>query len=101
VYGRNNELFDEEAKEMVESGDLRKSLSAAQACPKPGDSRALNDVDGPCLIMAGAGMCTGGRIIHHLRHNLPIEGTVVLIVGYQSANLLGRRRVDRYQGGRH
>jgi metallo-beta-lactamase family protein len=94
VYGRNNELFDEEAKEMVESGDLRKSLSAAQACPKPGDSRALNDVDGPCLIMAGAGMCTGGRIIHHLRHNLPIEGTVVLIVGYQSANSLGRKLVD-------
>jgi metallo-beta-lactamase family protein len=44
--------------------------------------------------MAGAGMCTGGRIIHHLRHNLPIKGTVVLIVGYQSANSLGRKLVD-------
>ena len=94
VYGRNNELFDEEAKEMVESGELRKSLAVAKACPKPGDSRALNEVTGPCLIMAGAGMCTGGRIIHHLRHNLPIQGTVVLIVGYQSANSLGRRLVD-------
>jgi metallo-beta-lactamase family protein len=94
VYGRNNELFDEEAKEMAESGELRKSLAGTQACPKPRDSRALNDVEGPCLIMAGAGMCTGGRIIHHLRHNLPIEGTVVLIVGYQSANSLGRRLVE-------
>jgi len=94
VYGRNNELFDEEAKEMAESGELRKSLAGTKATPKPGDSRALNDVEGPCLIMAGAGMCTGGRIIHHLRHNLPIEGTVVLIVGYQSANSLGRRLVD-------
>jgi|SRR5215831_1419145 len=94
VYGRNNELFDEEAREMVESGELRKSLALARACPKPGDSRALNEVEGPCLIMAGAGMCTGGRIIHHLRHNLPIKGTVVLIVGYQSANSLGRRLVD-------
>jgi metallo-beta-lactamase family protein len=44
--------------------------------------------------MAGAGMCTGGRIIHHLRHNLPIAGTAVLMVGYQSANSLGRRLVD-------
>lgn len=94
IYGRNNELFDEEAKQMAESGELRKSLASAQPCPKPADSRALNDVSGPCLIMAGAGMCTGGRIIHHLRHNLPIEGTVVLIVGYQSANSLGRRLVD-------
>ncbi len=94
VYGRNNELFDEEAKQMAESGELRKSLADARACPKPGDSRALNYVNGPCLIMAGAGMCTGGRIIHHLRHNLPIKGTVVLIVGYQSANSLGRRLVN-------
>jgi metallo-beta-lactamase family protein len=94
IYGRNNELFDEEAKQMAESGDLRKSLASAQPCPKPSDSRALNDVDGPCLIMAGAGMCTGGRIIHHLQHNLPIEGTVVLMVGYQSAHSLGRRLVD-------
>jgi metallo-beta-lactamase family protein len=94
VYGRNNELFDEEAKELVASGELRKSLSVTQACPKPGDSRALNDVDGPCLIMAGAGMCTGGRIVHHLRHNLPNKETVVLIVGYQSARSLGRQLVN-------
>ena len=46
------------------------------------------------MIMAGAGMCTGGRIVHHLRHNLPIAGTVVLIVGFQSANSLGRQLVD-------
>ncbi|HZI46882.1 MAG TPA: MBL fold metallo-hydrolase, partial [Pyrinomonadaceae bacterium] len=72
IYGKNNELFDEEAKDMVTSGELRKNLEIAKATPKPAQSRALNDVSGPCLIMAGAGMCTGGRIIHHLRHNLPI-----------------------------
>jgi metallo-beta-lactamase family protein len=44
--------------------------------------------------MAGAGMCTGGRIVHHLRQNLPLKETVVLIVGYQSANSLGRRLVE-------
>ncbi len=94
IYGKNNELFDEEAKEMGSSGELRKNLAIAQACSKPAQSRALNDISGPCLIMAGAGMCTGGRIVHHLRHNLPIAGTVVLIVGFQSANSLGRRLVD-------
>src|ERR1043166_10287459 len=78
----------------LESAEVPKSLAAAQACPKPNDSRALNDVAGPCLIMAGAGMCTGGRIIHHLRHNLPIKDTEVLMVGFQSANSMGRRLVD-------
>jgi metallo-beta-lactamase family protein len=94
IYGKNNELFDEEGQEMVRSGELRKNLDIARACPKPGDSRALNDVAGPCLIMAGAGMCTGGRIVHHLRQNLPLAGTVVLIVGFQSANSLGRQLVN-------
>ena len=42
-------------------------------------------------------MCTGGRIVHHLRHNLPLKETVLLIVGYQSANSLGRRLVDGEQ----
>ena len=94
VYGRNNELFDAEAMEMAQSGELRRSLSGAHRCAKPGESRALNSVRGPCLIMAGRGMCNGGRILHHMRHNLPIPETAVLIVGFQSQGTLGRRLVD-------
>ncbi|HET6648273.1 MAG TPA: MBL fold metallo-hydrolase [Pyrinomonadaceae bacterium] len=94
IYGANNELFDSEALEMVASGELRKNLESARACPKPGDSRALNNFKGPCLIMAGSGMCSGGRIMHHLRHNLPIPETTVLIVGFQSQGTLGRKLVD-------
>ena len=94
IYRRNNELFDTEALEMVQSGELRRSLATARPCAKPGESRALNDVKGPCLIMAGSGMCNGGRIMHHLRHNLPNPDTAVLIVGFQSKNTLGRKLVD-------
>jgi metallo-beta-lactamase family protein len=94
IYGRNNELFDEEALAMVQSGELRRSLSVATPCSKPGESRALNNVKGPSLIMAGSGMCTGGRIMHHLRHNLPDPDTAVLIVGFQSQGTLGRKLVD-------
>jgi metallo-beta-lactamase family protein len=94
IYRKNDELFDEEAQEMVKSGELQRNLQSAHPCPTPQDSRALNEVQGPCLIMAGNGMCTGGRIVHHLRHNLPLPGTVVLIVGFQSAGSLGRQLVD-------
>ena len=94
IYRRNNELFDAEALQMVQSGELRRSLASAQPCAKPGESRALNSVKGPCLIMAGSGMCNGGRILHHLRHNLPIPETAVLIVGFQSPGTLGRKLVD-------
>jgi metallo-beta-lactamase family protein len=58
------------------------------------DSRALNDLPGPCLIMAGAGMCNAGRILHHLKHNLSRPGTVVIIVGYQVPGSLGRVLVE-------
>jgi len=94
IYGKNNELFDTEALEMVQSSELLRNLSSARPCSSPGESKALNSVKGPCLIMAGSGMCTGGRIMHHLRHNLPIPDTAVLIVGFQSPGTLGRKLVD-------
>ncbi|CAG0947058.1 partial Ribonuclease, partial [Anaerolineae bacterium] len=78
----------------VKSGDLRENLQSARFCPTPQDSRALNDVKGSCMIMAGSGMCTGGRIMHHLRHNLHRPETAVLIVGFQSPGTLGRQLVD-------
>jgi metallo-beta-lactamase family protein len=94
IYRRNTELFDEEGLDMVGSGELRRQLTSLRPCGKAGESRALNSVKGPCLIMAGNGMCSGGRIMHHLRHNLPIPETSVLIVGFQSQGTLGRQLVD-------
>lgn len=94
VYRRHTELFDEEALAMHKSGELRTHLRTARPCPTAKESRRLNDVKGPCLVMAGAGMCTGGRIMHHLRHNLPNPATEVLIVGFQSQGSLGRALVD-------
>jgi metallo-beta-lactamase family protein len=94
IYAKHGELFDEEALAMQKSGELRASLETVQFCPTPDDSRALNDIEGPCLIMAGAGMCNGGRILHHFRHNLARPSTTVLIVGYQSHGSLGRMLVD-------
>jgi metallo-beta-lactamase family protein len=88
-------LFDEEALAMQQSGELRDQLESVQFCPTANDSRALNEVKGPCMIMAGAGMCTGGRILHHFRYNLAKPSTTVLIVGYQGHGSLGRMLVDK------
>ena len=95
IYQAGTELFDDEAKEMIRSGDLSKNLRTVKTCSTPAESMALNDVSGPCLIMAGNGMCSGGRIVHHIRHNIGHEGTAVLIVGFQSPGTLGRQLVDR------
>jgi len=94
IYGKHHDLFDAEALEMLKSGDLYTNLKTVKFCPTADDSRALNDHPGPCLIMAGAGMCTGGRILHHFRHNLSRPETTVLIVGYQGYGSLGRLLVD-------
>jgi metallo-beta-lactamase family protein len=94
LYSKHSELFDDEALAMRQSGELREHLETAQFCPTANDSRALNDVTGACLIMAGAGMCTGGRILHHFRHNLSRPETTVLFVGYQGHGSLGRMIVD-------
>jgi len=94
LYGKHVELFDDEALAMLKSGELRDKLESVQFCPTAEESRALNDVKGACMIMAGAGMCTGGRILHHFRHNLAKPGTTVLFVGYQGHGSLGRMIVD-------
>jgi metallo-beta-lactamase family protein len=94
IYGKYTELFDDEALAMSKSGELRENLETVQFCQSAEDSRALNSLKGPCMIMAGAGMCTGGRILHHFRHNLSRPGTTVLIVGYQGHGSLGRMLVD-------
>ena len=94
IYRRNADLFDEEALAMQRSGELRTALRTVQFTRSPKESERLIKAPGPCLIMAGAGMCTGGRILNHLRRNLPIAGTTVLFVGFQSRGSLGRALVD-------
>lgn len=94
VYRRHKELFDEEALAMSRSGDLARNLRTVKYCPKAADSMALARRSGPFMVMAGAGMCTGGRIMHHLRNHLPDRDTLLLMVGYQSRGSVGRALAD-------
>jgi len=94
IYQRHPDLFDEEAQDLERRcGAVRQNVHV-RTSETPEESMALNDVAGPCLIMAGAGMCNAGRILHHLRHGLWCPETVVMIVGYQAEGSLGRLLVD-------
>jgi metallo-beta-lactamase family protein len=94
IYVKHMELFDDEMKTLVRNRPLRADLKTMKPTATANESRAINDVRGACLVMAGAGMCNGGRILHHLRANLWKPGTHVIIVGYQGHGSLGRQLVD-------
>jgi metallo-beta-lactamase family protein len=94
IYVKHRELFDDEMKAFIRDRPLRADLKTMKPTPTANESRAINDVRGACLVMAGAGMCNGGRILHHLRANLWKPSTHVLIVGYQGHGSLGRQLVD-------
>ena len=90
LYRKHEELFDEEALEMRRSGELAANLRTVRICQKAKDSKRLAKTPGPWLVMAGSGMCTGGRIMGHLQNHLPDPTTLVLMVGYQAKGSVGR-----------
>jgi metallo-beta-lactamase family protein len=94
IYTRHRELFDEAMTKFVAERPLRADLKTMTLSTTAQDSMKINDQSGPCLVMAGAGMCNAGRILHHLKQNLWKPETHVLIVGYQSRESLGRRLVE-------
>jgi metallo-beta-lactamase family protein len=94
IYARHQELFDDEMIAFLKAKPLARDLATMRMSATPEESRRINDVPGPCLVMAGAGMCNAGRILHHLRHNLWSPQTHVIIAGYQGNGTLGRQLVD-------
>jgi len=93
IMRRHAECFAAPTLARLQDGDpfapagLRFTREAA-------DSMALNRVTGGAVILAGAGMCTGGRVRHHLRHNLWREQSSVIFVGYAAEGTLARRIID-------
>jgi len=94
IYQHHFELFDDEMLEFIREGSIKHDLATLHLSTTAEDSKKINDVPGPCLVMAGAGMCNAGRILHHLKQNLWRPDTHVVIAGFQAADSLGRRLVD-------
>lgn len=94
VFARHPDLFDEEATEWKNRGMLPLDRNWFKFSSSVEESKQLNNLEGPCVILAGSGMCNGGRIKHHLKYNLPFPSTHVVIVGFQGYGSLGRQLVE-------
>lgn len=95
VYEKHRECYDEEASDLLRRGDDPMKFPGLRFIETPEQSKALNDLPGPMVIIAASGMCEGGRVLHHLQRTVGDPRNIILIVGFQAENTLGRRIVDR------
>ncbi len=95
IYAGHREVYNSEARKMIAAGVDPLVFPGMEFIGSPEESMALNDAPGPMIIIAASGMCEGGRIVHHLKQAVSNPDNVVLIVGFQAENTLGRRIVEK------
>ena len=87
--------FDEEFwKDFGEKGDKAFLFDNLVTTSSMKESKSINEKEGPYIVIAGSGMCEGGRILHHLKNNIENTNTIILITGYQTENTLGRKIIE-------
>ena len=94
IYSKYPDDFDDEARGLAASGQTRLDMRNVHMLVTPAQSRELNDHWDPSVVIAGGGMCEGGRILHHLRHNIWKHGVQVLLTSFMAEGSLGRQLVD-------
>jgi metallo-beta-lactamase family protein len=96
IYLGHPDLYDEEAKRLIAGGTIGDAIGI-RFTQSVEESMALNRIKSRAVIIAGSGMCEGGRIGHHLKHNLWRPECSIIFVGFQARGTLGRRIVDKAQ----
>lgn len=91
---RHLELFDKEARKLEKWHSAEKSSVVLNFTESVAESQAINTIKSGAIILSASGMCTAGRILHHLRHGLPKPNNTVLFAGYQANGTLGRKLVE-------
>jgi len=94
VFKKHEELFDEATTAMIRNGDSPFEFAGLSLVMSTRESKAINNIKGTVMIIAGSGMCTGGRIKHHIANNITRPESTLMFVGYQAFGTLGRRIVD-------
>ncbi|HUP05281.1 MAG TPA: MBL fold metallo-hydrolase, partial [Bryobacteraceae bacterium] len=95
VTRKHAECFDDETREFLQRGEDPFGFSRLQYVREAADSKKLNDLHGPFVVISASGMCESGRILHHLRNNIEDPRNTVLITGFQAAETLGRKLVEK------
>ena len=91
VFREHTELFDQEANAFVAANEDPFGFKLLTYIRDVEQSKALNDLQGPFMVISASGMCEAGRILHHLKNNISDPRNTVLITGYQAENTLGRK----------
>lgn len=94
VYKNNAYCFNDDAKKLIMDGDDPFTFENLFYVRSQEESMRLNEYDYPKVIISASGMCTAGRIRHHLRHNLWNKKNSIVFVGYQAEGTLGRQLKD-------
>lgn len=94
IFRRHPECYDKEAMELFRSGQDPFFLPGLHFTRETAESMAINNIKGGAVIIAGSGMCTGGRIRHHLKHNLWRDDASIIFVGYAAKGTLARTIID-------
>lgn len=94
LYRKHTECYDADARKLLEQNDSPFEFPGLEFVRATEDSKALNDLRKPCIIISASGMASSGRIRHHLVHGLPDSRNTVLFVGFQGAGTLGRILLD-------
>jgi len=94
IFCRHIDLFDNEMKRLLTQGKSPFSFSGLKCMTSIDDSKAINNLKEPTIIISGSGMCTGGRIKYHLISNITRPESTILFVGYQAVDTLGRQITD-------
>jgi metallo-beta-lactamase family protein len=94
VFRKNAQVFDDETRDYILKGDNPLDFKNLRFTRSSEESKQLNLIDEPKIIISASGMCDAGRIKHHLKHNLWNEKSSIIIVGYQAPGTLGRSIVE-------
>ncbi|MFH1481158.1 MAG: MBL fold metallo-hydrolase [Pseudomonadota bacterium] len=94
IFRKNKRYYDQEAMGIVEQGFDPFDMPNLQFTESAEESKAINEGSGSAIVIAGNGMCTAGRIKHHLKHNLWRPGASLVIVGFQAQGTTGRKIIE-------
>ena len=97
VHRDHPECFDEETREYLRHGEDPFGFQRLQYIREAVESKKLNDLHGPFVVISASGMCEQGRILHHLRNNIEDPRNTVLITGFCAQDTLGRKLVEKWQ----